>query len=129
MRAIDTNLIVRLVVRDDPEQVATAEAIIASDAFLVLPTVLLEAEWVLRSHYRFDRSRIAARLIAICGYGNARVVSSSAVLAALAAYSNRGDFGDLLHAALAVDAGATSIATFDRTYTIPADTPLELEIL
>lgn len=44
MRALDTNLLVRLIARDNPEQVAVAEEILLSGEVLILPTVLLETE-------------------------------------------------------------------------------------
>lgn len=49
MRAIDTNILVRLVARDEPEQLRIAAEIVEAGGVLVLPTVLLETEWVLRS--------------------------------------------------------------------------------
>jgi predicted nucleic acid-binding protein len=49
VKAIDTNLLVRLVARDEPEQVREATAVLAAGDVLVLPTVILEAGWVLRS--------------------------------------------------------------------------------
>ena len=53
MRAVDTNILVRLATRDDAKQVATAEAFVAHGAW-VPHLVLAEAMWVLRSVY--DRS-------------------------------------------------------------------------
>lgn len=44
MRALDTNLLVRLIARDNPEQAAVAEEILLSGEVLILPTVLLETE-------------------------------------------------------------------------------------
>ena len=45
MRAVDTNVLVRLIVRDDPEQVDRAEAFVAQGAWVSL-LVLAEAVWV-----------------------------------------------------------------------------------
>jgi predicted nucleic-acid-binding protein len=49
--AFDTNLLVRALVADHPEQVAVARQLIARDTVFLSRTVLLETEWVLRSRY------------------------------------------------------------------------------
>jgi predicted nucleic acid-binding protein len=51
MLAIDTNLIVRYLTGDHPEQSPKARALIDSEDVFVCTTVLLETEWVLRSVY------------------------------------------------------------------------------
>lgn len=114
MKAIDTNVIVRLIARDDAEQAAAADGVVAGGDLLILPTVLIEAEWVLRSRYKLPRADIAARLDLLCGQPNATVLSADAVAAALVRYAEAGDFADHLHFALAAEAGATAFVTFDR---------------
>ena len=57
MRAVDTNVLVRLVTRDDTEQVAVAEAFIAPGSW-VSHLVLAEAMWVLASVYDLGPSAI-----------------------------------------------------------------------
>jgi predicted nucleic-acid-binding protein len=118
VKAIDTNLLVRLVARDDAEQVSEARAVIAAGDVLILPTVVLEAEWVLRSG-----------LTTLMSLSGVTVVSAGAVAAALAAYAQAGDFADLLHCALAAEAGAISFVTFDRGFTRSDETGPELQIL
>lgn len=56
MRAVDTNLVVRVAVRDTPKQVAAAEKEIASGAWVSL-VVLAESLWVLASFYAFSRAQ------------------------------------------------------------------------
>jgi predicted nucleic-acid-binding protein len=51
MIAFDTNLLVRALVTDNPEQVAVARRLMAEDTVYLSRTVLLETEWVLRSRY------------------------------------------------------------------------------
>jgi predicted nucleic-acid-binding protein len=58
MRAVDTSVLVRLLVRDDPDQVGRAEAFVARGAWISL-LVLTEAVWVLESVYGLTRSRLA----------------------------------------------------------------------
>jgi predicted nucleic-acid-binding protein len=55
MLAVDTNVIVRYLTRDDDEQFAKANALIGSEDVYVCTTVLLETECVLRRGYRFSR--------------------------------------------------------------------------
>lgn len=49
MIALDTNILVRFFVRDDEGQALKARALIAASQVLILTTVLMETEWVLRS--------------------------------------------------------------------------------
>jgi len=51
MKAIDTNLVVRLLIGDDPVQTGVVEALLQQGDVLVTPTVLLEVMWVLESRY------------------------------------------------------------------------------
>ena len=59
MRAVDTNVLVRLSTREDPKQVALAEAFVAAGAW-VSHLVLAETTWVLSSVYELEASKIAA---------------------------------------------------------------------
>jgi predicted nucleic-acid-binding protein len=80
----------------------------------VLPTVLMEAEWVLRSRYRLPRADIVEGLSTLCAQQGVTVASAEAVAKALSAYAERGDFADHLHLVLAAEQGATAFTTFDR---------------
>ena len=62
MRAIDTNVIVRLATRDDETQVAAAEKYIAERGAWVSHLVLVEVTWVLDSVYEFERPQIATAI-------------------------------------------------------------------
>jgi len=55
MRALDTNVLVRLIVRDEPLQTASAEAFVESGAWVSL-VALVETIWVLKSTYGLPRS-------------------------------------------------------------------------
>ncbi len=60
MQAIDTNVLVRALVQDDPAQSAQASAVFRSGEPILIPTtVLLESEWVLRRLYKKSFSEIA----------------------------------------------------------------------
>lgn len=113
MRAIDTNIVVRLLARDDDNQLEIAENLIGSP-FLVLPTVILEAVWVLQTTYRLSRGELVLKLNDFLGNTNAILVSADALKQAVQSYGSGGDFGDMLHLALAAEANAESFATFDQ---------------
>jgi predicted nucleic-acid-binding protein len=65
MASLDTNVVVRLIVGDDPEQAKAAEKFIASESCSIVPSVLMETEWVLRAGYGLDAITIAASLVAL----------------------------------------------------------------
>ena len=67
MRAIDTNVIVRFLTGDDPEQAARVRAVIGQAPAFVPRTVLLEAEWVLRGVYGLPADKIISTLQALAG--------------------------------------------------------------
>ncbi len=128
MLAIDTNIVVRLIARDDAAQVALAEALVSAP-FLLLPTVMLESEWVLRARYVLPRVRIADGFAIIAGLPTATVASAPALAAAIARWRGGGDFADHLHQALAVEHEATGFATFDRKLASGNEPPLPVTLL
>lgn len=113
MIAIDTNIIVRLLTVDDPEQFKVATAAIRGQELFLCKTVLLESEWVLRFTYRFRREAICAGFEKLLGYQNLQVEDQDAVLRSLFWYSQGMDFADALH--LASCANAERFLTFDRS--------------
>ena len=68
---------------------------LAAGDILILPTVILEAEWVLRSRYAIPREAIANGMATLMSQSGVTTVSPAAVAAALAAYAQAGDFADL----------------------------------
>jgi predicted nucleic-acid-binding protein len=113
LTALDTNVLVRVVTADDPEQLAVALEVLRSGPLFVPKTVLLETEWVLRYCYKLTREAALGALRKIVGYRSLAVEDRSAVLRALT-WSGQGmDFADALH--LASSSAAERFATFDRT--------------
>jgi predicted nucleic-acid-binding protein len=110
--AIDTNVIVRLMVQDDIEQFERAQRLIASEAVFVQMTVLLETEWVLRKTYTNTSLDITSALRTFLRLETVHVVDAAIVHQALDAYENGMDFADALH--LAQAAGSKKFATFDK---------------
>jgi predicted nucleic-acid-binding protein len=112
MLAVDTNVIVRYLTRDDAAQFAKADALVKNNDVQVCTTVLLETEWVLRRGYSFSRAEILKALVAFAGLP--RVALEDPALAARALdWMSRGmDFADALHLAKADECEA--FVSFDR---------------
>jgi predicted nucleic-acid-binding protein len=112
MIALDTNVLVRLVVDDDPDQTRRARKIIKRGDVLVSATVLLEAAWVLASTYGRDRAQVSAALRGILGLDGVATDMPATVAQALDWFDAGLDFADALHVAGA--GRADSFATFDE---------------
>src|SRR5436190_4050731 len=115
MRAADTNLIVRLLVRDDPRQTRAAEAFIAGGSW-VPQVVLAEVAWVLDSVYGLDAQRIAAAVEMLIEHEHLTLQDPDVVEAALGLFRNTRSvgFSDCLVLAIARKAGHLPLGTFDR---------------
>ena len=113
MIALDTNVVVRLLVNDDADQAARARQLVQANSVLLATTVLLECEWVLRSAYGFTAGAISDALSKLIRLPQLTLVDATSVDAALAAYAKGIDFADALHVEASRDASA--FATFDRT--------------
>ena len=112
MIALDTNVIVRIVTGDDPEQVKVAHKVFDSDSLWLCKTVLLETEWVLRYSYGLGPEPIRSAFRKLLGYPRLQVEDREAVLRALLLFDQGMDFADALHIASSGD--AHRFATFDR---------------
>ena len=97
MLAIDTNLIVRYLTADHPEQSRKAKALIDRQDVFVCTTVLLETEWVLRSAYRFTSGEVAKALGAFAGLPNLTLEDAALIATALDWMTRGMDFADALH--------------------------------
>ncbi len=115
MRAVDTNVLVRLAVRDDPKQVAAAELFVAGGAW-VSQLVLLEFVWVLESVYRLGASELAVAVDILANHAQLTLEGSEVVAAALERHRGaRGlGFSDCLVLEVARKAGHLPLGTFDR---------------
>ena len=114
MLAIDTNLVVRYLTRDHPEQSAKAKALIDGQPVFVGKTVLLESEWVLRSVYRLGAPEVSRLLREFAGLPTVTTEDAWAVASALDDFERGMDFADALH--LASAAGCEAMVTFDRRF-------------
>jgi predicted nucleic-acid-binding protein len=111
VRAVDTNVLVRALVQDEPAQALRASALLAGASIYIPVTVILELEWVLRSRYGYAPSAIAQALEMLAALENAVVGEQAAVVAAAQKVRRGWDFADALHHALSV--GCEDFATFD----------------
>ncbi len=115
MRAIDTNVLVRLIARDDPTQVAAAEGFVAPGAW-VSHVVLAETVWVLESVYGLDPEACATAVDMLLSHASITVQDADTVTAALAHFRRKPSLGfsDCLVLEIARKAGHLPLGTFDR---------------
>jgi len=122
VRAVGTNILVRLATRDDAKQVATAEAFVAHGAW-VPHLVLAEATWVLRSVYDRSPEEIASAIDILLNHEHLTLQDSEAVAAAVTNFRRRPalGFSDCLVLEVARKAGHLPLGTFDRDFGKLAD--------
>ena len=115
MRAVDTNVLIRLVTRDDARQTAAAEAFVANGAW-VSQLALAEATWVLTAVYGLDASAIATAVNMLLNHKDLTLQESEVAANALERFRKRPalGFSDCLMLEVARKAGHLPLATFDR---------------
>lgn len=120
MIALDTNVLVRFLVEDDPGESRRArklieEGLVQDQPFFVADVVLCEVVWVLRSNYRLPKGATLEILEKLLHAAQLTFSSSDRIARALRAFrSGRGDFADYLIREEARDFGYPTLATFDR---------------
>lgn len=113
MIAIDTNILVRIVTNDSPEQVQQAAKLLNQNPVFISKTVILELEWVLRFSYQLNRDIIFTTLQKILTTDNFTIEQHSTVERALQWYQQGMDFADALHLAASL-LEAEKFASFDK---------------
>ena len=114
MIAIDTNIVVRYLTGDHPEQSGRARQIVDGQPVFVPVTVVLETEWVLRSAYGYKPGDVARALRAFGGLPQVTIEDAATVAAALDLAERGMDFADALHLGRA--SGQDVFLTFDRRF-------------
>lgn len=120
MPSVNTNVLVRYLVRDDELQHQQAidcihAALAAGERIHITRTVTLELEWVLRSRYRFDKPTILGTLRALLETGNVSFEAEGAIEHACYLYEHgTADFADALHLACCSAENALPFLTFDE---------------
>ena len=119
MLGIDTNVLVRFLVRDDPEQFERARRLIKREAgsgetVLISLLVLLETEWVLRSRYGLAKAEIVTALSALLDAVELEFEDEPSVEEAVFTWKDSGaEFADCLISARHRALGCRATATFD----------------
>ena len=120
MIGLDTNVLVRFIVKDDARQAAAARRLVAravasGERILLQPIVLCELVWVLDTAYGFSRAEILDVLDRIILAAEFETPSRDEIGLAVEDYRARlGDFADCVVGRLNEIAGAASTYTFDR---------------
>ena len=120
MTGLDTNIILRYLLQEDPKQTRQANQIIdrqlseQNPGFLSLVTVL-EIVWVLRSLWKLDPFQISSHIEHLLAADSLQVQNEQQVFeAAFALKRGTGEFEDALIGALDIWAGCSRTLTFDR---------------
>ena len=115
MRAVDTNVLVRLLVRDEPRQLRAAEAFVAPGAF-VSHVVLVETVWVLDAVYARTPAQLAMAVERLLAHEQLTLQDPDVVAAALERFRTRfaPEFSDCLVLEVARKSGHLPVGTFDR---------------
>ena len=115
MQAVDTNVLVRLLARDDPAQASKADQFIAKGVW-VPHLVLAETIWVLQAVYERTDAQLALALDLLLAHESLVLQDADTVAAALAHYRKKPalGFSDCLALEIARKAGHTPLGTFDK---------------
>ena len=115
MRAVDTNVLVRLITRDDDAQVSSAETFVEKGAW-ISHLVLAETAWVLSAAYGREHADVATAIEMLLNHRTLTVQDPDVVATALGHYRRKPlvGFSDCLLLEIARKAGHTPLGTFDR---------------
>lgn len=115
MRAVDTNVLVRLITRDDARQAALADEFVESGAWVSI-LALAEASWVLQQLYDRTAAELAVAIAVLLDHKDLSLQAREVVSAALDLFRERPSLGfsDCLILELARKAGHLPLGTFDR---------------
>jgi predicted nucleic-acid-binding protein len=115
MRAVDTNVLVRLIARDDAQQLRAAETFVEKGAW-VSQIVLVETVWVLDAVFQLPPKRIATAIGMLLDHEYLSIQDAEVVQQALQQYRARPalGFSDCLVLETARKAGHLPLGTFDR---------------
>ncbi|MCB1631998.1 MAG: type II toxin-antitoxin system VapC family toxin [Pseudomonadales bacterium] len=112
--AIDTNVLVRLLVSDNAIQSKASHKLFASEDIFIPDTVLLETEWVLRAAFDLTPADICTAFRRVCGLQNVTVSDGTLIAQVIAWHEVGFDFADAFHLALSKD--QDTLKTFDANF-------------
>lgn len=114
MIAVDTNIIVRLLTQDDPDQYQKSLHIFSTQEIFVPDTVVLEVEWVLRYAYHFKPPAIIKAFRKLFGLPNIQLRDKTTIELAVEWYEKGLAFADAFHLAQAQH--CQKLLTFDQGF-------------
>ena len=114
MIAIDTNIIIRLMTRDDEEQYQKSLKVFQNQNIFIADTVILETEWVLRFAYKFKSVEISQAFRKVCGLPNVYLTNEKLILQVIQWHEKGLDFADAFH--LASSHHCLEFYTFDEKF-------------
>lgn len=114
MAALDTNVVIRLLIGDDASQARVAEQLVSTESCTVSMAVLMECEWVLRGCYALQAVTIEASFRDFLNLQNISAVDPVLAQRVLDAYASGLDFADALHAVQCPD--GHRMVTFDKNF-------------
>jgi predicted nucleic-acid-binding protein len=128
--ALDTSVLARLLIGDDPAQLVLAQQLVSENDCLVSWSVLVELCWVMERSANLPRIKVAAALRLLQGMDGVTFLSDDGFDWALARYEDGADFADMIHLVAAQD-GSQEFATFDRKLArqAGANTPISVRTL
>lgn len=120
MRGVDTNVLVRFITQDDPEQARRVDSLFGrlertGESAYVSAVVLCELAWVLRSLYGLKREEIHRALETLLEADRLEIEDRGVVHRAVALYDvGTGDFADYMIGLRNREAGCQDTLTLDR---------------
>ncbi|WP_236721415.1 type II toxin-antitoxin system VapC family toxin [Trichormus sp. NMC-1] len=114
MIAVDTNIIIRLVTKDDELQYQQSLALFKNKNIFIPDTVILETEWVLRFAYKFKPLEICQALRKVFGLPNVSLTNEKLILQVIKWHKNGLNFADAFH--LASSNHCLEFYTFDEKF-------------
>ena len=128
MRSVDTNVLARYLVGDDPHQSPLAEQILAQGAFVSL-TVLLEVYWLLSSRYGMNTQQVVVLFKIMLEHQTVQIEAEEWVDWLLDRLSCGADFADLIH--LISSQNHSAFVTFDKSIAKHAGSnpPVSIKVL
>ncbi len=97
MIAVDTNIVVRFLTRDDEPQFKKAVALFKRNDILIPDSVILESEWVLRYAYDFKPTSIREAFKKLFGLPNVHLSNATSIAQAIEWHASGLDFADAIH--------------------------------
>jgi len=113
MLAVDTNILIRFLIDDTPEQAVAVKALFSREIIWIAKTVLLESAWALENLYGLAEGDIRESFLRLLRLENVRVEDDSSVLAALMLMEHGVELADAMH--LTSRPAACGFVSFDRT--------------